>query len=140
MNAATLERAADATRPTPIPTILSHYTCIHGAKGIERDRVIRPQRQPLFGVSLVWLTDLYPPDRYALGLTAHYITCDRTVARVRVHPGPDVMPWGTWAHEHRVPRFVRELLEDGALPAHWWVSTAPVPVLTVHTPPAGTPT
>lgn len=134
--AATLERPAEAphaaTRPAPIPATLSHYTCLHSAQGIERDRVIRPHRHPLFGAALVWLTDLYPPDRLSLGLTANYIRCDRTAVRVRVHPGPEVIPWGRWAHDHRVPRAIREILEDGALPAHWWVSAEPVPVHTIH--------
>lgn len=133
---ATVDRPAaelPARAPGGLPDVLSHYTCVHSALGIDQDRLIRPRRHPLFGAALVWLTDLYPPDRYALGLTSAWIRCDRTAARVRVHPGPDIVPWGRWAHEHRVPRTIRELLEEGAMPAHWWVSVAPVPVLTVHT-------
>lgn len=137
MTPATLaaERPAPASGPPALPDTLSHYTCVSSGARIRRGRVIEPRRHLLLGASLVWLSDLYPPDRYALGLTSHWITCDRTAVRVRVHPGPDIVPWGRWAHEHRVPRVIRELLEDGAMPAHWFVSAVPVPVATVHMPP-----
>lgn len=129
------ERPADAREhidpsPAPAPLALYHYTCVHSLPGIERDRLILPHRHPLFRVPLVWLTDLYPPDRHALGLTSTLIKCDRTVVRVIAAAGASAIaqPWGRWAHDHHVPRLTRELLEDGALPAHWWVSTEPVPV------------
>lgn len=134
--AATLERPAVAL-PAPLPPTLYHYTCVHGGAGIDQDRVILPRRHPLFGAVLVWLTDLYPADRYALGLTSNWIKCDRTRVRCTVAPDANadpIVPWGWWAHHHRIPRPVRDLLEDRALPAHWWVSAAPVPVLTVHIP------
>jgi hypothetical protein len=83
--------------------------------------------------ALVWLTDLATADTHELGLTAHWIWCDRTTVRVDVLPAPGVTPWVAWAAAHDVPRYTRELIDgDGALPGRWWVSATSLPVITVH--------
>lgn len=112
--------------------IVYHFTCAdHGVPGITRTRRLLPYRHPLLGVALVWLTDLPVPDRWGLGLTSSWISCDRTDARVDVEWSPEIEQWGRWAHEHRTPSVLRDVLEDGALPAHWWVSEQPLPVRAV---------
>lgn len=111
--------------------MLWHYTCRHGHDGIERAGFIEPQFQPLLGVRLAWFTDMDPPVREALGLTRRLVTCDRTTWRYPV----DARQLITWTG------YRRQLLRDGqrvgvwtlenepgAMPAHWWVSTQPVPV------------
>ncbi|MGH3535438.1 MAG: hypothetical protein ACRDQG_12130 [Pseudonocardiaceae bacterium] len=110
---------------------LYHYTCReHGADGISRLGLVRPNRHPLLGASLVWLTDLPTPDRRALGLTMGWITCDRTQVRIEVDPTrTPVLRWGLWAHQHKVSRLLRDLLEEGASPGHWWVAEAPITVV-----------
>lgn len=45
------------------------------------------------GIRLVWLTDMAVPDRAALGLTSHTLTCDRLECRYLVAPCADILPW-----------------------------------------------
>lgn len=113
-------------------TALHHYTCAdHGGPGIASSREIWPNRHPYLRTPLVWLTDLAEPDRWALGLTSAYLSCDRTAVRVSVALRSEIVPWHWWAHRERVPRVIRELLEDGAMPAHWWVCESPLSVLSM---------
>lgn len=111
---------------------LYHFTCADGATAIERARELIPNPQPVLdGAPLVWLTDLPDPDAQGLGLTADWIRCDRTQYRVTVEATPDTVRWGHWAHDHPLPRILRDRLEDGRLPAHWWVSERAVPILEI---------
>lgn len=113
--------------------MLWHYTCDHGARGIELSGTVLPNpRTAEFGLPPVaWLTDLDPPDRFALGLTMDSITCDRMAWRCTVD-APAAERWFAYARRCRVPRELRDELEDGRLPAHWWVSETPVAVLSVE--------
>jgi hypothetical protein len=80
---------------------------------------------------VAWLTDLDPPDRFGLGLTMNSIACDRTAWRCTVD-APAAERWSAYARRVRVPRELRDELEAGRLPAHWWVSETPVAVLSVE--------
>ena len=114
--------------------ILFHYTCDHGAEGIRRSGVLRPNPQALLPRPLVWLTDLAEPHRDALGLTSLILSCDRTAHRFRV----DTTAAMWWPHYARtVPPWAREALdgEPGAMPAHWWVVDVPVPIDPDHPAP-----
>lgn len=123
-------------------TALFHYTCQHGRDGIGNQGVAVPSsylpevRAKLAGTAddlrkfmgLVWFTDLAAPDRDALGLTMHSITCDRTQYRY-IHFGTAGLV--QWVHVRKAfSERVRASLEEapGAMPMHWWVSTGPVPV------------
>lgn len=117
-----------------VPRTLYHYTCReHGAPGIQRSGTLRPRPHPLLNRYLVWLTDLETPDRWALGLTSITLCCDRTQARVTVHPHGDaagrdavfVVPW--WFYARQVPAVLREIMEDTGLPMHWWVCERAIP-------------
>lgn len=107
--------------------MLYHYTCDHGADGIRREGVIRPNRHVILGVGVVWLTDLDVPYREALGLTSHILSCDRTAHRLEV-----VCPWAVWwpRYARGLPSSARWAVESaaGMAPVHWWVATEPVAV------------
>lgn len=113
---------------------LYHFTCDHGHVGIgDRGNLVpaaslTEKRVPWTGC-LVWLTDLPRPNRDALGLTMHSISCDRTVHRYRVTDSALTRRWTSLARD--LPRGYRESLEaaPGARPRHWWVSDNPVPVV-----------
>lgn len=112
-----------------------HFTCEHGraALGDAGELVPAvllvpdPARLALWWPArLVWLSDLPYPDRQALGLTSHLITCDRTAHRYRVTDAATVQPW---ARARRPFRHEAAALEvPGTRPAHWYVSGEPVPV------------
>lgn len=107
-----------------------HYTCDHAAAGIRRDGVINPNAQPaLDGLPLSWFTDLDSSHRFEVGLTSRIIHCDRMAHRFEVKDPGVLDYWPTFARRLRVPRAVRDALEDGRLPAHWWVSLKPVEVI-----------
>jgi hypothetical protein len=124
--------------------VLWHHTCEHaqreiGAEGnlmsvfdLEGKRAkaltVNSQMMRLW-LSFIWLTDLAVPDREGLGLTMHAIGCDRTRHRYRVTDPSTCEPWGHY--RMRLSPGMRDLLElaDGAMPARWWVSTDPVPVV-----------
>lgn len=82
-------------------------------------------------LDLIWLTDLDYPKREALGLTMHAIANDRTEIRYRVTQPvakPQPIAWMKF-RRHLDPRLVEDLeLAPGAMPAHWYVATAPVRV------------
>lgn len=108
-----------------------HYTCDHGAAGIRRDGVVKPNAQPaLGGLPVSWFTDLDSSRRFEVGLTSHIIRCDRMAHRFEVKDPSVLDYWPMLARFLRVPRDVRDELEDGRLPAHWWVSLKPVEVIT----------
>lgn len=109
---------------------LYHYTCADAAPLIFSSGYVRPNNQPqLGGIALAWFTDLDWPDRDALGLTSYSLRCDRTEYRCTVDA--DVTRWVRFART--LPATLRRGLElaEGALPMHWWVAAASVPVLEV---------
>lgn len=108
---------------------LYHYTCHHGYLGIVASGQLRPHGHPWFDEPLVWLTDLAEPWRDALGLTSHTIDCDRTRYRFQVADSATTIRWTSYRRS--VPRRTAITLENqpGSMPAHWWVSAVPVPVL-----------
>ena len=105
---------------------LYHYTCGDSAPEIDATGQLRPNYSAVPPV--VWLTDLEVPDAAALGLTSRTLGCDRTRHRVEVEPAAALW-WPTYARS--LPRELRAYLEDvpGVLPAHWWVSEEPVPIV-----------
>lgn len=112
---------------------LWHYTCDHAHAHISDtlrptiDLVDASKRRlvPWTG-ELVWLTDMTPPSRDALGLTSNTMHCDRTAHRYQVMDPWPCVPWvkvrRMFDHEQR------ESIESapGAMLMHWWVSTDPV--------------
>lgn len=122
---------------TPVvPQTLYHYTCLdHGHPGIKVANILRPWPQPMLaGHPLVWLTDLDPPDAWALGLTNHTLCCSRTEVRALVKPHDHadqcgIQPW--WHFARKLTRTIREVLEETGLPMHWWISEQPVCVDTL---------
>lgn len=124
-------------------TPIYHYTCDHahlqiGAKGtlfpgylLANVDTLWPAR--FWPAHLVWCTDLSVPIGEALGLTRVTLPCDRTAHRYRVDDGfDDITPWLTFRKMlFRTGRGEdAEALESapGARPAHWYVSTQPLPV------------
>jgi hypothetical protein len=119
-------------------TTLYHWTCDHGAKRINRTKVLRPSPQPFLGnAPLVWLTDLGPdalaahPSRVefarSLGLQSEAIlACDRLAHCYRVLRPIEVEAWS-----EMVPRLVQHGFGDavsaltlGRAQRHWWTSWA----------------
>lgn len=120
---------------------LYHYTCAHGRAAIGLRGLAMPvrmhdpaaaermaARHPELGwlVDVVWFTDQYPADPHALGLTRDLIACDRTAYCYQVLDADHVHRWldmrASW------PAGVWKLHQAPLRPAHWWVSSAPVPV------------
>lgn len=114
---------------------LWHFTCDHGRAQIVdvlrsgSDLVDPANPRAEFASPFVWLTDLALPNRSALGLTMHHISCDRTVHRYRVTDESTCVRW--LAARRVLPRGYVDGLElaPDARPAHWWISAAPVPVV-----------
>lgn len=131
------------------PGRLFHWTCHHGAAGIERDGLVVPAASlPGFNEELVpeefrwlsrllWATDLRSvPDRRALGLTAIHTNCDRLTYCYELSSEFNRFAkwWPRWCadgiREERLPASARGLsFTPGALPTHWYVSRSPLPVL-----------
>lgn len=108
---------------------LFHYTCDHAVSAIRLEGVLRPSPHLALPDPLVWLTDLDQPWREELGLTSRITACDRTAHRFTVDVEADaVLPWGVYAHRRRISREIRDGLEGGALPMHWWVALDPIPI------------
>lgn len=108
---------------------LYHFTCDHGHAQIT-ERLIpaswQDNRADNGPGRLVWMTDLAVPNRDALGLTSHILSCDRTAHRYRVTSEVDIVPW---LKVRRAYRWAEELESaEGARPAHWFVSGVSVPV------------
>lgn len=116
----------------PTPPTLYHYTCQHSARNIQQCGELRPNRHPLLRVSLVWLTEIPWPDRYALGLTSSWLSCDRTEVRVQITPTQAITHWPTWAARHHIPAALLDALGDGAHPDRWWVSPLPLRINAVR--------
>lgn len=96
---------------------LYHWTCDHGAQGINRDGVVRPNPHPLLSMEpLVWLTDLDAASPWNLGLTSEILSCNRMAHRFEVEHTATVMPWSAYCRIRRVPRSVRDALEIGWTP------------------------
>lgn len=115
----------------PKPKTYYHFTCEHGAHGIQQSGVLRPNVHPLLGANLVWLTDLAEADRWGLGLTSNWLSCDRTLFRVSVQPSPDIVRWPSWALWRKVPRALIDLLAENTRPEHWWVAGKPLKVSSI---------
>lgn len=112
-------------------TTLYHYTCDHAVAGIIRDEHVRPLSDmashavPPWGY-FAWFTDLAEPNREGLGLTSAILTCDRTVHRFEVTDATEVERWVNVRRFHPWAAILESA--PGAMPAHWWLSTEPVPV------------
>lgn len=102
--------------------LLWHYTCEHGHALIQAQRAIILRPSPVSG--WLWLTDLEAAPREALGLTMHYIKCDRMEYRYQV-TDPEALPW--MSIRHLVDAGLRERLEGaaGVMPRHWFVAFKP---------------
>lgn len=124
------------------PVRLYHFTCDHGAKGIERDRAVVPLSLMPEAASkvdridvadrwlldLAWFTDLPTPDRLEIGLTSHSISCDRLSHRFEVEPRGAIW-WPVKMRDLRVPLARALSMTEGARPAHWWVASQPMRLL-----------
>jgi hypothetical protein len=118
------------------PPILHHYTCDHALPRILACGELRP------GIDgVLWLTDMAVPNRQALGLTSHTLTCDRLANRLDVSVDPRLVMW--WmvfrrdclANGHRAYVEARESA-PGARPMHWWVAAWPIPLKARHASPS----
>lgn len=108
--------------------MMYHYCCQHSLAAIAASSwLLRPQGP----IPVVWMTDLASPDRSALGLTSHLLSCDRTDHRLTVAPDQPVEFWPEYCRRTGLTRQRRELLEGtpGARPAHWYVSDQPIRVV-----------
>ena len=119
---------------------LYHYTCDHGAELIEREGHVKSLYDVLGGDEgdgnalmnipqshFGWFTDLAEPNREALGLTSITLGCDRTAHRFRVTDATEVTWWLDVRRYHPILWHLEEA--DGAMPAHWWLATEPVPAV-----------
>lgn len=113
---------------------LYHYTCAdHGADRIKRDGFVRPLYElvgpltpmPTSGY-FAWLTDLDVPNARGLGLTRYLAKCDRTEHRFTVADETNCVRWLDVRRE--LPKLHHLELAPGAMPAHWWIASGPVPV------------
>ena len=114
---------------------LYHYTCDHAVKGIREVGHVLPlasmypeSPMPQWGI-FAWFTDLDVPDMAGLGLTSTIISCDRTAYRFKVTDSTEVERWANVRRFH--PWATALESAPGAMPAHWWVATEPVPVKAV---------
>lgn len=113
------------------PAVLWHYTCKdHGEPGIEASGVLRPNRHPLVPElgAVVWLTDIDDAlvARFALGLAAVDLTCDRAEIRYPVFAA-EVSSLRYWPDVRAVcdPTAVYKL-ERGAWPSRWFLALGPI--------------
>lgn len=120
---------------------LWHYTCEHGRSGLGKSGLLIPAiSQPGVDPTLVpvdhrwllelsWATDLDAPVIASLGLTNLTIRCQRWRHRYRVLDAEKFEPWHRFAR--RLDYSERALVEaaDGAMPAHWWVTSEPARVV-----------
>ena len=112
---------------------LYHYTCSHRATYIEQDGFVfsldelQGSASGLIGARFAWFTDLDVPDRAGLGLTSHLLGCDRTERRFTVTDETHVVRYLDVRRKHRKLWPLEEA--PGAMPAHWWIATEPVPVV-----------
>lgn len=115
---------------------LYHFTCDHHADEVRRDGHVRslmdllgddaPAAARLPQAEFAWFTDLDVPHRKALGLTSHITRCDRTAHRFEVTDATAVTRYLDVRRYH--PRLWSLELAPGAMPAHWWIASEPVPV------------
>lgn len=114
--------------------ILWHYTCAHAAPKIERVGVLLPYAHrmlPQVG-PIVWLTNLDIGARIQLGMPPIQPGCDRMAYRVTVELD-EPLQWPRWARRN-VPLAQRQAVENncpGSMMAHWWLSLAPVPIVSI---------
>jgi hypothetical protein len=107
---------------------LYHFTCAHGAKGIEASGLLVPNRQvTLGGRELVWLTPFAAATAADLGLTRVRLKCDRMAYRYEVETDLAV-PWSS-VRAAFDPRAVQGLEAfPGAKPAFWYVAPTSLPI------------
>ncbi len=109
---------------------LYHFTCDHGHRQIVDQLLPGSYMSTAVGASpFVWMTNLESPNRDALGLTSHFIDCDRTSFRYRVTDESSAIWW--MDARRMLPEGYVGLLESshGARPMHWWISLEPVPAV-----------
>jgi hypothetical protein len=136
---------------------LYHYTCEHGRAALGQAGLLLPTRvhsphavtnlaalradADPDGIArvpgaerlldLIWLTDLHPPERRAVGLTAdsYAAGCDRLAYCYRVTDPSMARPyrevWRDWVTRQVHLNLTRD---PAGQPGRWWVSVEPVPV------------
>jgi hypothetical protein len=120
------------TKRTP----LIHRTCEHSAAGIHAGNlVVQPSAAHFTDLPVSWWSDLTGAGdaiRRALGLTSTLLVCDRMTHAFVAVSTDGLVRYASPEGRALVPdRGIRRMLEDtpGAMPAHWWMASAPVAVL-----------
>lgn len=126
-------------RRRPEVSRLWHFTCRHSAEKIDAQGVLIPNLHPWWSVPLVWLTDLEDaPAEVLFGTPTGLLECDRSEVRYEVQDVTGCVPWTSYARSVQMHRTVRDMFETAgggtAMPAHWWVSTRPLPIVAAAVP------
>lgn len=106
---------------------LYHFTCDHGARGIEADGWIQPRLHPYLGESFVWLTPVGTPEPRAIGLQKGRLQCDRMVHRFEVDT-EDAVPWSEVRGQFADWEVQQLEGTPGTRPSLWYVSRAPIKI------------
>lgn len=114
------------------PELLYHYTCEHGAAGIDASGELRPNAHPWLSAQygkVVWLTDV--GDTVLAGVATGMfppvmLRCDRLAVRYTVF-ADDVRGLVHWPDiRDRFDPDAVASLEAGALPSRWWLTRRPI--------------
>lgn len=106
---------------------LYHFTCDHGAEGIQRDGLVRPFANPWLG-QVAWFTDLEEPTADDIGLTSTFLSCDRLTHRFQVE---STVPhrWLGSVEQACTPFDLQRDLHRYGKPQHWWIAREAVPIV-----------
>lgn len=105
-----------------------HFTCEHRAEliGVDGGVILPYPQQLLGGLSVSWWTTAQQPERAALGLTSHTLSCDRLSARYAALDQSSIMPWAELRDVLPIERVRRLEAVRGTRPSLWHVSLQPI--------------
>jgi len=118
-------------RDDSLERVMYHYTSTYHLPMILEDGFLKPTESNLRAdienvKNVVWLTDLYEPTPYGLGLVGSIV--DKSEIRITITRSKKYKFWKVWSRQNKINKEWAKILEKDRNPNNWYISEKPIPI------------